>query len=64
MINKISSFLFKIPIPVAIFLWLPILVTKKVAIQYPANISNPDIPYKNFSNLDSRMKIIANPVIP
>ena len=54
MINKISGFLFKTPIPVAIFLWLPISVTKKVAISYPVDILNPDVPYKSFSNPDSR----------
>ena len=64
MINKISGSLFKIPIPVAIFPRLPIPVTKKVAIPYPVDISNPDISYTNFSNTDSRMKNIANPVIP
>ena len=63
-INKISSVLFKILIPIAICLWLQISVTKKVAIQNPINISNPYIPYKNFSNLDFGMKNIANPVIP
>ena len=63
MINKISGFLFKIPISVANFLWLPIPVTKKVAIPYPVDVSNPDIPYKTFSNTNSRVKIIANPVI-
>ena len=63
MINKISGFLFKIPNPVAVFLWLPIPVTKKVAISYLVDISNPDIPYKDFSNPNSRMKNIANPII-
>ena len=63
MINKIFGFLFKIPIRAAIFLWLSIPVSKKVAIPYPVYVWNPDIPYKNFSNPDFRMKNIANLVI-
>ena len=60
MIIRISDFLFKILIPVAIFLWLSILVTKKASIPHPVDISNLEIPYKSFSNPDSRTKNIGS----
>ena len=64
MIIRISGFLFKILIPVAIFLWLPIVVIKKASIPYPVDISNLEIPYKSFTNPDSRTKNIGSSVIP
>ena len=63
MIKKYLFFFFKIPISVAIFIWLSIPITKKVAIPYPIDISNPDIA-QDFSNLDSHMNNVANLVIP